>query len=95
MGGYYHPDMAGRGHTLGLEPPDPDVDNDAADPKDLISPTLGCAPARISVVPTVSVLANFHSAFLIAAKVSRLKSFSSTLSDLREASVSPANATGV
>lgn len=79
-----------------MEDPGPDIDGRAvADPTDLISPTLGCAPARTPVGPAVSVVVEFQFAFLIAAKVNRLKSFSLIPSDLREVSVSLNNATGV
>ena len=67
----------------------------AADPTELISPSLGRAFARASVGPAAPVLGRFQLAFLSAAKVSRLESLSSTPSDLREVSVSLANAAGV
>ena len=77
-----------------LEPPGPGVDDKAADPTDLISPTLGCAAAaRISAFSILVEL--FQLAFLNAAKTDRLHSFSSIPSDLRETSVSLANVAGV
>jgi len=81
--------------TFGLEPLGPEVGGKAADPTDWISPTLGWMLARASVGLTVFVLIEFQSAFLNAANVNRLASFSSTPSDWREASVSPVNAAGV
>ena len=81
--------------TLGLEPPGPEVGGKAADPTDLISPTLGCALACASVRLVIFVLIEFQLAFLSAAKVNRLNSFSSTPSDWREVSVSPVKAAGV
>lgn len=79
-----------------MEDPGPEIDGRAvADPADLISPSLGCAPARTPVGPAVSVVVEFQFAFLIAANVNRLKSFSSIPSDLREVSVSLTNAAGV
>jgi len=71
------------------------VGSKTVDPTDLMSPILGCAFARASVVLTALVLVEFQLAFLNAAKVDRLHSFSSIPSDWREALVSPVNAAGV
>lgn len=90
-----HSERMKRGRTLSLEPPGLETDGEAADPTDLISPTLGCALVRVPVGLIVSVPVKFQFAFLNAAKVNHLRSFSSIPSDLREVSVSLANATGV
>lgn len=82
---------------MDLGPLDRDADGKTEDPTDLRSPILGCALVTgILVEPTISVLGtDFQPAFLNAASVDRLKSFSWIPSDFREASVSPAKETGV